>query len=115
MSDIPDPFAVQDKIFNWINAVKERDAAAAANRQRLENRRLIAATMNKLLVDVPEVRNLSVLEAGQRLADAGLRLVVESERRMPGVPPGVVVAQMPSQGANALHASEVYVVLSGRA
>lgn len=115
MSDIPDPFAVQDKIFNRINAVKERDAAAAANRQRLENRRLIAATMNKLLVDVPEVRNLSVLEAGQRLADAGLRLVVESERRMPGVPPGVVVAQMPSHGANALYASEVYVVLSGRA
>jgi uncharacterized membrane protein YdbT with pleckstrin-like domain len=114
MSDIPNPFVVQDKIFSLINAVKERDAVAASNRQRLEDRRLIAATMNELLIDVPDVRQLFMLDAAERLRQAGLKLVVESERRVLGVPPGVVVAQTPNAGTTALRDSEVQVVLSGR-
>lgn len=114
MTDIPMPFAVQDKIASHINAAKEREAIAAANRQRQENRRLIAATMNEVLVEVPNVDHLPMLEAGERLRRAGLRWTVEAERRMPGVPPGVVVAQIPSAGATAVVNSEVFVTLSGR-
>jgi membrane protein YdbS with pleckstrin-like domain len=115
MSDIPEPFMVQDLIFNRMNALRERDAAAAANRQRMESRRIIAATMNELLVEVPDVRRLTLLEATHRLQDAGLRLVIDSERRGRGQPPGVVMAQMPDPLATALADSEVRVVLSGRA
>jgi uncharacterized membrane protein YdbT with pleckstrin-like domain len=115
MSDIPNPFTVQDLIFARMNAVKERDAAAAANRQRSEYRRMIAATMNELLVEVPDVRQRSLLDAGAALQAAGLRLVVDSERRMRGVLPGVVVAQMPAPNSTVLQDSEVRVVLSGRA
>lgn len=115
MSDIPNPFLVQDAIFQRINAVKERDATAAANRQRMEYRRLMAATMNELLIIVPNLRQLSLPEASEVLQDAGLRIMIDSERRMPGVPPGVVVAQMPEADATVLRDSEVRVVLSGRA
>lgn len=114
MTDIPNPFAVQDTIAARINAAKEREAIAAANRQRAENRRLIAATMNEVLVEVPNVDRLFMLEAAERLRRAGLRWSVEAERRTPGVPPGVVIAQIPSPGSTALVDSEVYVTLSGR-
>lgn len=114
MNDIPHPFAVQDKILSMISAVKERDAVAAANRQRLEYRRLIATTMNELLVEVPDVRQLFLLDAAERLRQVGLKLVVASERRALGVPPGVVMSQVPSAGMTALNDSEVQVVLSGR-
>jgi uncharacterized membrane protein YdbT with pleckstrin-like domain len=114
MSEIPHPFAVQDKILSMISAVKERDAVAAANRQRQEYRRLIASTMNELLVEVPDVRQLFLLDAAERLRHVGLKLVVGSERRALGVPPGVVMSQIPSAGMTALSDSEVQVVLSGR-
>lgn len=114
MSDIPDPFAVQDLIFARINSIKERDVAAASNRQRREYRRMLAATLNELVVEVPEVRQLSLLEASEQLDGIGLRLKVDSERRMRGVPPGMVVAQMPSAQSVVLRDSEVRVVLSGR-
>jgi uncharacterized membrane protein YdbT with pleckstrin-like domain len=114
MTEIPHPFAIQDKILSMISTVKERDAVAAANRQRLEYRRLIASTMNALLVEVPDVRQLFMLDAAERLRQAGLKLVVESERRALGVPPGVVMSQIPSAGSTALSDSEVQVVLSGR-
>lgn len=114
MSDIPDPFAVQDLIFTRINAIKDRDAAAAANRQRREYHRMLAATFNELVVEVPEVRQLSLLEASEQLDGVGLRLKVDSERRVRGVPPGVVVAQMPSAQTAVLRDSEVRVILSGR-
>lgn len=115
MSDIPEPFKVQDLIFSRMTALRERDAAAAANRQRMEYRRMIAATMNELLVEVPDVRRLTLLEATRRLQEAGLRLVIDSERRGGGQPPGVVMAQMPDPHATALADSEVRVVVSGRA
>ena len=115
MSAIPNPFAVQDLIFSRINAVKERDAAAAANRQRQENRRVLAALMNEVLIEVPDVRRLPVVDAGERIAAAGLRIVVDSERRMPGWLPGLVVDQMPRAATTAVADSEVRVVLSGRA
>jgi uncharacterized membrane protein YdbT with pleckstrin-like domain len=115
MTSIPNPFAVQDLIFTRMNALKERDLARAANRQRLENRRLIAGTMNQVLITVPDVRRLTLLQAGEALKTAGLKLVVESERPARGVPPGSVVTQVPGPRATALRDSEVYVVLSGRA
>jgi uncharacterized membrane protein YdbT with pleckstrin-like domain len=115
MTSIPNPFAVQDLIFTRMNALKERDLARAANRQRLESRRLIAGTMNQVLIAVPDVRRLTLLQAGEALKTAGLKLVVESERPARGVPPGSVVTQVPGPRATALRDSEVYVVLSGRA
>jgi hypothetical protein len=114
MTSIPSPFAVQDLIFTRMNALKERDLARAANRQRLENRRLIAGTMNQILVAVPDVRRLTLLDAGEALRQVGLKLVVDSERPARGVPPGSVVTQMPGPKVTALRDSEVYVVLSGR-
>jgi hypothetical protein len=114
MTRIPNPFAVQDLIFTRMNALKERDLTRAANRQRLENRRLIAGTMNQVLVAVPDVRRLTLLDAGEALRQAGLKLVVESERPARGVPPGSVVTQVPGPKATALRDSEVFVVLSGR-
>jgi uncharacterized membrane protein YdbT with pleckstrin-like domain len=114
MTDIPAPFAVQDKIAALINAAKEREALAAANRQRQEDRRLIAATMNQVLVQVPSVDRQFLLEAAERLRQVGLRYTIEAERRVPGVPPGVVVAQIPSPGATAVVDSEVFLTLSGR-
>jgi uncharacterized membrane protein YdbT with pleckstrin-like domain len=115
MSDIARPFAVQDLIFARMTALKEREAAMAANRQRQESRRVIAGTMNEVLVEVPDVRRLSLLEAGEALNAAGLKLVVDAERPMRGVPPGAVVTQMPGPRATALRESEVYVIVSGRA
>jgi uncharacterized membrane protein YdbT with pleckstrin-like domain len=114
MTTIPNPFAIQDLIFSRINAIKERDAAAAANRQRLEYRRMLTATLNELVVEVPDVRQLTLVEASQQLDSAGLQVKVDSERRMRGVPPGVVVAQMPSAQTMVLRDSEVRVILSGR-
>jgi uncharacterized membrane protein YdbT with pleckstrin-like domain len=114
MSDIPDPFTVQDLIFTRINAIKDRDTAAAANRQRREYRRMLAATFNELVVEVPEVRQLSFPEASEQIVGLGLRVKFDSERRVRGVPPGVVVAQMPSAQTMVLRDSEVRVVLSGR-
>jgi PH (Pleckstrin Homology) domain-containing protein/PASTA domain-containing protein len=114
MTSIPNPFAVQDLIFTRMNALKERELARAANRQRLENRRLIAGTMNQLLVAVPDVRRLTLLDAGEALRIVGLKLKVDAERPARGVPPGSVVTQMPGPAATALRDSEVYVVLSGR-
>jgi uncharacterized membrane protein YdbT with pleckstrin-like domain len=114
MSDIPDPFTVQDLIFSRLNAVKERDAAAAANRQRREYRRMLAATLNELVVEVPEVRQLNLVEASERLDGIGLQIKVDSERRVRGVPPGVIVAQMPSAKSMVLRDSEVRVIISGR-
>jgi membrane protein YdbS with pleckstrin-like domain len=114
MSDIPNPFVVQDKIFGYISAAKERDAVATLNRQRQDQRKLLAAAFNAVLIEVPDLRRLGYVEALAAAQGAGLRLQVQGERRAPGVPPGLVLEQVPGPGATALHDGEVHVILSGR-
>jgi membrane protein YdbS with pleckstrin-like domain len=112
---VPQAFAVQDLIFARINALKERSASSVVSRQRDEYAQVMASTINQLLVEVPDIRGMSVLEAGERIRAAGLAMVVRAQQEAPGVPPGLVIAQAPGAGTLEVRGNEVVVVLSGRA
>ncbi len=72
----------------------------------------MAELLNELLIEVPDVRGRSLLDATERLREAGLRMVVDSERADATVTPGTVLEQEPQAGSSALRDSEVRLVLS---
>jgi uncharacterized membrane protein YdbT with pleckstrin-like domain len=112
MTRIPHPGAVQDRIFQYMNAAAERKEAIGRRRRRREAKLWMAELLNELLVEVPEVRGLSLLEAAERLREVGLRMVIESERTDFTVTSGTVLEQEPLGGSSALRGSETRVVLS---
>ena len=112
MMNIGHPLPTQDRIFGLINANKEREAQATAVRQRQEYRRAVAGMLNELLVEAPDVRRLSLLDAASRLRAVGLKLVVEAEEPTAAYPSGVVLDQSPRPGASMLHGAEVQITLS---
>ncbi len=114
MTNIPHPFAVMDRIFSQINALRERENVALINKQKKENHRWLATVLNEVLVEVPDVRGMGVLAAMARARKSGLKLVVDVERPAPGTPPGRVLDQVPSPGTTELADNEMRVVLSGR-
>lgn len=114
MTDIPHALRVMDRIFGLINDLKERESAQALNRQKKENYQWIATVLGEVMVAVPDVRGMPVLDAMARARGAGLKLVIESERQVPGSPPGTVLDQLPSPGTTDLPDNELRVTLSGR-
>lgn len=114
MRYVPQAFAIQDLIFARINAARDAASQAAASRSRGQHSQLVASALNQLLVEVPNLRGLNLLVAGERLRAAGLALVVEAQQEVAGVTPGLVIAQMPSPGTMEVRGNEVRVVLSGR-
>ncbi len=115
MRYVPQAFAIQDQIFARINALKQRSGTAAVSRQRDEYSQMMARALNQLLAEVPDVRGLSIIDAGERTHAAGLKMVVEAQQEVPGVAPGLVVAQTPGPGTMEVRGNEVHVLLSGRA
>lgn len=112
MSDVPRAFSVMDRIFSQINLLRERESVAAINKQKKENYTWMATILGDLLIEVPDVRGLALMDAAGRARAAGLKLVVDVERPAPGVNAGIVLEQKPTAGTNALHESELRVVLS---
>ena len=114
MTDVPHALQLMDRIFGLINAVKERDSAAAINKQKKENYKWLATVLHEMLVIVPDVRGLSLLEAGARLRQHELKLAVQEERPAAGMRPGTVLDQIPSPGSTALPENEVRLILSAQ-
>jgi membrane protein YdbS with pleckstrin-like domain len=114
MTDVPHAFAIMDRIFAQINSIRERESVLAVNRQKKENHRWMATVLNELVVEVPDVRGLPLLQAGARVRQSGLKLVVDRERVIRGTPPGRIIDQAPSPGSTQVSDNEVRVVLSGR-
>lgn len=115
MSDVPHALQLMDRIFGLINAVRERESAAAINKQKKENYKWLATVLHEMLVIVPDVRGLSLLDAGARLRAVELKLAVQEERPAAGMRPGMVLDQIPSPGSTALPENEVRLILSARA
>jgi hypothetical protein len=115
MTYVPHAFAVQDLIFARITATKAPKQAPDAATQRQEYAHMMATALGQIVVEVPSVRGLLVLPAGERLRAAGLRLVVDFQQPVQGILPGTVIAQMPQEGSVAMRGTEVRVVLSARA
>jgi beta-lactam-binding protein with PASTA domain len=86
----------------------------AINKQKKENHRWMATVLNELVVEVPDVRGLPLLQAGAKVRQSGLKLVVDRERVIRGTPPGRIIDQAPSPGSTQVSDNEVRVVLSGR-
>ncbi len=115
MSHIAHAGAVQDRIFQYMSASAERKEAIGRRRRRREAKLWMAELLNELLVEVPTVRGRSLLDAAQLLREAGLRMVIDSERADPTVAPGTVLEQEPHGGASALRGSEARIILSRQA
>jgi hypothetical protein len=114
MDYMPKPVEVQNRIFARIDAAESRTQRTIRRYRRREFRRWMGMLLNDMVVEVPDVRGLSVLEATGRVRAANLRLIVGEERYNPNVPPGRVLEQMPREGSTALLGSEVTVLLSSR-
>lgn len=114
MRDVPHPFHIMDRIFEQMNLLKEREAVAASNKQKKENHRWMATVLNDMLVSVPELRGLPLLEAIATAQQAGLRLMVESQRPHANAPASQVLEQAPLAGTTVVVDSEVRVSVSGR-
>lgn len=112
MTDVPHALRLMDRIFGLINAVKERESAVAINKQKKENYKWLATVVHEMLVIVPDVRGLSLLEAGAQLRQVELRLAVQEERAATGMRPGTVLDQIPRPGSTALPENEVRLILS---
>ncbi|HEX6122962.1 MAG TPA: PH domain-containing protein [Ktedonobacterales bacterium] len=114
MDYMPKPIEVQNRIFARIDAAESRTQRTIRRYRRREFRRWMGMLLNDMLIEVPDLRGLSVLEATGRARAAQLRLIIGEERYDPSMPPGRVVEQMPREGSTALLASEITVVLSRR-
>ncbi len=113
MKDVPNPFAVQDAIFQRINAVKERESINAANKQKAEFKKWFAVMANALHeLRAPDLRGKSFEEAADLLNKHHLVLRVTGEQRHTGLPPGYVVQQTPPPGTLLTHEAQVYITLS---
>ncbi len=113
MKDVPNPFGIQDAIFQRITAVKERDSVNAANKQKAEMRKWFAAMANALEeLRTPDLIGKSFEEAADLLGKQQLEMRVMGEQRHPGVPPGQVIQQSPLPGAMLSHERRVQVILS---
>jgi membrane protein YdbS with pleckstrin-like domain len=113
MHDVPHPFAVQDAIFQRINAGKEREAVNAANKQKEDMKRWFAELVNTMHdLRTPDLIGRSFEEAAHLLSQQNLVLRVMGEQRVPGLPPGHVAQQNPPPGAILSHDGQVYVILS---
>ncbi len=113
MRDVPNPFGVQDAIFQRINAVKERDSVNAANKQKAELKKWFASLANAFHeLRTPDLMGKSFEEAADLLAKQNLVLRVTGEQRHPSLPPGYVVQQTPPPGTLLTHQGQVYVTLS---
>jgi uncharacterized membrane protein YdbT with pleckstrin-like domain len=115
MTHIAQASEVQDRIFQYMNAGAEHKEAIGRRRRRREAKLWMAELLNELLVEVPQVRGRSLLDAAQLLREAGLRMVIESERADSTVTPGTVLEQEPQGGSSALRGSETRLVLSRQA
>ena len=113
MKDVPNPFGIQDTIFQRITAVKERDAISAANKQKAELRRWFATVANAMQdLQAPDLIGKSFEEAADLLDKQHLVLRVMGEQRYPGMSPGQVIHQSPPPGTLLSHEGQVQVILS---
>jgi membrane protein YdbS with pleckstrin-like domain len=113
MRDVPNPFAIQDAIFQRINAGKEREAVQAANKQKAELKRWFAELANTMHdLRTPDLLGKPFEEAAHLLGQHHITLRVMGEQRMTGLPPGHVVQQNPPPGTILSHDGQVYVILS---
>lgn len=113
MKDVPNPFGIQDTIFQRITAVKDRDTINAANKQKAELRRWFAAVANAMQdLHAPDLIGKSFEEAADLLGKQHLVLRVMGEQRYPGMSPGQVIHQSPPPGTLLSHEGQVQVILS---
>lgn len=111
---LPDVNNLQDRIYTRIDAAEGRSERTKRRLRRLEFGRWSALLLNYVHPQVPAMRGVSLVAAARRAQAAGLRLIVEAERPVLNMPPGIVMEQMPSEGTTATRGGEVRVVLSGR-
>ncbi len=113
MRDVPNPFGIQDAIFQRINAVKERDAINAANKQKAELKKWFTAMSNAYHeLRTPDLIGKPFEEAADLLNQQHLILRVMGEQRYAGMPPGHVIQQTPPPGTLLGHDGQVHIILS---
>lgn len=113
MKDVPNPFGIQDAIFQRINAVKERETVNAANKQKAEMKKWFAALANAFHdLRAPDLIGKSFEEAADILSQQHLALRVMGEQRYAGLPPGHVIQQTPPPGTLLSHEGQVHIILS---
>lgn len=113
MTYMPNPLALEDRIYARQDFAEGRSERTRRRLRRREVGRWMAMMMNAMYSEVPDLRNLSVADAARLTRSEGLRLVVGGERRIVGMPPGLVVDQSPHPGSTAMRENEIRVVLSG--
>ncbi len=113
MRDVPNPFGVQDAIFQRINAVKERESVASANKQKAELKKWFTAMANAYHeLRTPDLIGKPFEEAADLLSKQHLVLRVMGEQRYMGYPPGHVIQQTPPPGTLLSDQGQVHVILS---
>ena len=113
MRDVPNPFGIQDAIFQRISAVKERETINAANKQKAELRNWFAVMANTYHdLRAPDLIGKSFEEAADILSKQHLVLRVMGEQRYAGLPPGHVLQQTPPPGTLLTHEGQVHIILS---
>lgn len=113
MRDVPNPFGIQDAIFQRINAVKERESINAANKQKAEFKRWFSVMANAYHdLRAPDLIGKSFEEAADILSKQHLVLRVMGEQRYAGLPPGHVLQQTPPPGTLLTHEGQVHIILS---
>lgn len=113
MRDVPNPFGIQDAIFQRISAVKERESINAANKQKAEFKKWFTAMANAYHeLRTPDLIGKSFEEAADLLSKQHLLLRVMGEQRYMGLPPGHVIQQTPPPGTLLTEQGQVQVILS---
>ena len=113
MRDVPNPFGIQDAIFQRISAVKERDSISAANKQKAELKKWFTAMANAYHeLRTPDLIGKSFEEAADSLNKQHLVMRVVGEQRYIGLPPGHVIQQSPPPGTMLSADGQVHVILS---
>lgn len=113
MRDVPNPFGIQDAIFQRISAVKERETITASNKQKAELKKWFTAMTNAYHeLRTPDLIGKSFEEAADLLSKQHLVLRVMGEQRYVGLPPGYVIQQTPPPGTLLTHDGQVQIILS---
>jgi membrane protein YdbS with pleckstrin-like domain len=113
MYDVPHPFEIQNRIFQLINAQKEREQTSAANKQKAELKVWFSTMLGELIKrQAPNLFHRSLAEAMNLVHQHELSLRIDGERYQPGVAAGLVIAQDPAPGTLLMSNSEIHITLS---
>lgn len=124
MTRVPDPFALQDRIFELQELKSKFDKTKAENDRKVELNNWfshVLSTLEPKLSNrgVPDFQTMNLWDAIDRADEVGMRVVPVGESSgYPHIPPGRIVSQVPPPGTvvemNPENRPQIHVVLSSK-